>query len=476
MPHSPPGNCLHISTQHFQSDDKELRRLKRYSTVEEQLPTSFKHCCNTEASPQELQIRALKQAMSILSSHAQETRERVERLRTVLADRNAEPEVYVKLQRERWMEEKRQRAVDEETKVVLQHLELLNESSNHDTHVPYVPDPPALTAEARRDANLRKFLASTRTQAPIHTSRRASTSFEHTLRRRTMDRVTPMRLRSSLTTPAFVESIKGHPYYVSLEGAKLPWQPRSNGFASTASMFLSHDSAVLSAVAEYPNCNVDGTLPSESTSTDSDTLSHVPFFETHLSTPLTTPVIDTFRIPTPLTLNSEEDVQDQGGTATIFHTASYHPSEHIPANLHVSLPDYALELISHFDQSQVTTLKPIFPLSSISQPSLPHTSASSSRSAHSTSSFLQVPSSTPLGSGIRRRGSYRSLFSTPQDLLSCNGVEDRRGLGSSGGGFFSRPRQPVELSDPSTTTSLSLPATENVTKKVKKRWSVLWRQ
>jgi hypothetical protein len=170
----------------------------------------LKHC-HTGASPQELQIRALKQAMSILSSHAQDSRERVERLRTVLANRKVEPEVYEKFQRERWMEEKRQLAVNEETKVVLRYLEVLNESSHDDTYVPCVPDPPApaLTAEARRDANLLMFLASTRTQAPIRTNRPSSMSFEHTLRRRTMDRVTPMKLRSSFTSPALVGNLLG---------------------------------------------------------------------------------------------------------------------------------------------------------------------------------------------------------------------------------------------------------------------------
>src|ERR1700733_11638218 len=136
---TPLSSRLHISNQP-QSDDEALCRLKRYSTVEEKLATSFEHC-NTEPSPQELQIRALKQAMSMLSSHAQDSRERVERLRVVLANRKVEPEVYKNLQRERWMEEKRRMIVAQETKVLLRCLEVLDESFDDDTHIPYVPDP-----------------------------------------------------------------------------------------------------------------------------------------------------------------------------------------------------------------------------------------------------------------------------------------------------------------------------------------------
>lgn len=482
MPPSLAGNCLHISLH--RSDNKELRRLKRYSAVEEELAASFK-LCSTEASPQELQIRALKQAMSTLSFHAQETRERVERLRGVLADRKAEPEVYEKLQRERWMEEKRQLVVDQETKAVLQYLEVLNKSSSGHTHLPTVPQPPTptLTAEARRRANLLMFLTSTQTQAPIRSRRSSSTSFEHTLRRRTMDRVMPMKLRSSLPALALVGSIKGHSRSVSLDRAKLDSQPpskSSNGFGPTASMSLSHDATILNVVAEDPDCGVDGLSPSESTTTD--TSSHMPLFETHVSTPFTAATIDTCHILQPLTLNPEEDLQDQGGTATIFRNASRYPSDHIPANVHVSLPDYALELFSHFDQIQIATLKPIFPpqsaSSSSSQPILSHSSAASTPSAHITSSLLQVPSSTPGSkpSGLRQEPSYRNLFSKPQDIFSRNGVEDRLGINLSGSGLFSKPRQPVELLRRPSTASLTLPATENVTKKIKKQWSVLWRQ
>jgi hypothetical protein len=445
--------------------------------VEEELVTSLKHC-TTGASPQELQIRALKQAMSILSSYAQHSQERVERLRTVLADRKVEPEVYEKLQRERWMEEKRQLAVNEETKVVLRYLKVLNESSHDDTYVPCVPDPPApaLTAEARRDANLLMFLASTQTQAPIRTHRPSSTSFEHTLRRRTMDRVTPMKLRSSFTSPALVGTIKGHSRTVSLDRAKLAWQPptrSSNGLGPTASMSPPHDAAILSVVAEDPDCSVDGLSLSESTSLDTSS-SHLPAFETLDSTPLTSAAMDTCHILKTLTPNPEED---QGGTATIFRTVSHHSSD-ILANLHISLPDYALELFSHFEQSHIAPLKPIFPPSNISQPSSPHSFVPSSRCAHITSSFLQVPPSTPTSSnssGLRRKPSHRNLFSIPPPIASRDGVDGGLGSNSSGGRLFSKSHQPVELLGHPSTASLSFPATENV-RKVKKRWSVLWRQ
>jgi hypothetical protein len=461
---------LYISTP--PRGDKTCRAQRE----EEELETSIKHC-SAEPSPQELQIRALKQVMSILRSHAQESRKRVARLRTVLADRQAEPGVYENFQRERWMEEKRQLVVDEETKVVLQHLEALN---NDDTRPLPVPNPrvPISTTEARRDANLLMFLASTQTRAPIRTYRSTSAAFHHTLRRRTIDKVTPMVLRSSFTSPALVGPAKVRSRAVSLHGAELARQPRrksSDKRGVTASVYLPHNVTSASVVAEDTNWSPHEPPLSDSSSTD---ISHMPLLESHVSTPLTFASSNTCHILQPLTLTKEEESQDHGGTATIYRAAPHHLSDDVLADLHVSLPDYALDLLSHFDQSQMATLKSITFLFSTPPAIIQrHTSTPSSSSTHDTSAALQVPTPVSKPSDLRHKPSYRNLFSIPQVLSSCTGVDDSPRSGSSGRGFLSRSRQPRALSSQPSTASLGSPTTENVTrtKKIKNRWSVLRR-
>jgi len=422
--------------------------------------------------------------MSVLSSHAQESRQRVEQLRVVLADRKADPKVYENLQRERWMHEKRQLIVSAETEVVLQYLDVLRKSSNDDTRIPcqYIPDLPAptLSPQARRDTNLLMFLASAQTQIPIRTCRPASISFEHTLKRRTMDKVTPMRLRSSSTTLASIRSIKGNSRFRSLDGTKLAWQSRSqsfNGFGPLTSMPLPRVAAALDVVAEDPRCSVDEL--SDFTSTDTLS-SHAPLFETQLSTPLTTASVDLPHVLKPLTLNPEPDAQDdQGGTATIYKVVPHYPFDHLLANLHVSLPDYALELFSHFDQSEMAALRPISLSSAppcISRPFSPPSFVPPLRPVRNTSSILQVPPSTPSKpSNLPREPLYKNLFAMPEAFPSRNRVEDGSGLDLPIDGLLSRSRKPQALPNYSSTGSLNFSVTENVTKKIKKRWSVLWR-
>ena len=451
-----------------QLNDEVLCRSRRYSIVEENLTTSFEHC-NAEPSPRELQIRALNQAMSMLSSHAQESRERLERLRVVLADRQAEPEVYKKLQRERWMEEKRRMVVDQETKILLRCLEVLDESSNDVTHIPCIPGPlaPESAAEARKDANLLRFLASTRSLVPIHTHRPFSTSFESPLKRKTIDRITPMRLRGSF--PALKLSIDTRSSHDHSVSSARQSQPNSSDSGPTVAMPHLHD---------HSTPGVDPLSLSESATTDTS-FSLVSLPETPVSTPLTTVTTDTCHILESLSL---DPIEEQGGTATIFRTSFPHQFDRIPADLHITLPDYALELISHFDQSQMVALKPVFPTSTSSHVSLLsslHSSVSPQRSTHTTSSLLQLPPSmppqSPKSSDVRRRPSYRNLFSTSQAHFSDR-VQGRPGSGPSGGGFFGRPRQPVALSAKPSSASLGPSATDNVTKKIKKRLSVLWKQ
>jgi hypothetical protein len=462
---------LHISTPPRFDHGSNTCRAQRYSTVEQELETSFKQC-STELSPQELQIRALKQVMSILSSHAQESRARVARLRTVLADRKAEPEIYENLQRERWMEEKRQLVVDEETKVVSQHLEALNKFSDDDTRTLPVPNPrvpPLSTAEARRDANLLTFLASTHTRAPIRTYRTTTGSFEHSLRRRTIDKVTPMVLCSSFTSPAPVEPTKVRSRAVALHGAELARQPRrksSDKCGLTTSMRLPHNATSASFVGEDTDWSARGSPQPNSSSTDR---THMPHLESHVATPLTSATSNTCHILQPLTLTPAEESQDHGGTATIYRVVPRYLSDDVLADLHVSLPDYALDLLSHFDKNTVKPVTFLLPTPALTIHSLPPTPVPSS---NSTSAFLQVPSSPP---DLRRKSSYRNLFSIPEALSSRTRVDDSSKPGSFGRGFLSRARQPLVHSNHSSTASFSPPTTENVRKKIKRRWSVLRR-
>ncbi|KAG6369683.1 hypothetical protein JVT61DRAFT_14108 [Boletus reticuloceps] len=129
-------------------------RSNRYSIAEQALVSALKHS-EEERSPLELQIYALQRATVVLSTHAKESRERAAKLKLSLTERGTEPSVYVALQQERWMEEKRRSAVDKEMEMLTQHLSRMKADRGSDQHDDENhPSSPALNNEAQRSANL----------------------------------------------------------------------------------------------------------------------------------------------------------------------------------------------------------------------------------------------------------------------------------------------------------------------------------
>ncbi|KAF8150945.1 hypothetical protein B0H34DRAFT_157795 [Crassisporium funariophilum] len=153
-----------IQHSNLEDAERKARRQTRYARAEAALAESFRHCENAQSRTRELQILALQKATSVLTTHATEARESVEKLRTLLATREADPSVYKSMQRQRWMEEHRHFAADQLSKAVQQHMSTVASSSgtilNPRTTEPLLP---------KSKVNLINFVESPWRRAPIRT-------------------------------------------------------------------------------------------------------------------------------------------------------------------------------------------------------------------------------------------------------------------------------------------------------------------
>ena len=146
-------------------EDLRLRRLARYSASERALAESFQHC-GTEQLPEELRLEALKKSTSILNVLIADAREAVDRLRTLLANRSAEPTLYRSIQRQRWMEEKRHDAFDQLSKTLRTELARLSSSTNIGQTFTLE------SSNSKSNTNLIKFFESSRRRIPIRSRTR----------------------------------------------------------------------------------------------------------------------------------------------------------------------------------------------------------------------------------------------------------------------------------------------------------------
>ncbi|KAG6886364.1 hypothetical protein C0992_004370, partial [Termitomyces sp. T32_za158] len=179
------------------------RRKQRYTAAEEGLVRQFEKC-QSETSPVDLQIRALKEVTSILSARARDARERAEKLRGLLADRDVDPVTYESLLRERWLQEHRQDAVVEEAKAVQQQLTVLNDGSTQSN----MSDRNARTdQEERHRRNLIKFLDESNKRSSVRSHNTDPFLVERLQKRRTMDKVSPMYLRTTFAR-TFVQPLR----------------------------------------------------------------------------------------------------------------------------------------------------------------------------------------------------------------------------------------------------------------------------
>ncbi|KAF5379695.1 hypothetical protein D9615_005731 [Tricholomella constricta] len=482
-----PAHHLHNNAssrrQPLRGGDKDQRRLQRYLTAEGKLARQFQQC-QSETPSRELQVQALERATTMLNTHALDARERVENLRTLLADRSMDPDTYESLKRERWVEENRQSVVDQETKVVRQHLDSL---SNHLTH----GDPLSgfrathlITDEERRRRNLLKFFDASPTQPSIRIRKATSLLFERAPKRRTLNRVSPMRLRTTST-------ISNASFQPLLPISRDGWTRRPRHITNPGDVATRETSTLslpppLKIVTEDRSMAIDEDL-SPYTETEA---SYVSKFTDASSTSPTTaitcsPPLLTSRLPM---TREKPDSSDETGTATIYLSSFSAPptGQHLTAeDVEVSLPDYALDLFSRFDyalpisisDTQISGRLPT--RSSDVGPRQAKQQRNAASMRHSSSS-LKVPlfASPKQQQGekaprLGRSSSSRqlgSLFSIPEALSSRIGVESSEKSARGRDGFASSTCSSA-TSHASPTRSKEVKS--DLTSKLKRRFSVL---
>ncbi|KAG6849286.1 hypothetical protein H0H93_009767 [Arthromyces matolae] len=426
------------------------KRMQRYSTAEDELLKQLNKC-RSETSPADLQIRALKEVTSALSAHAQDARERVEKLRELMTDRDIEPETYESFKRERWMQEHRQSIVDAEFKAVQKQLSILG----NDSYTANFPrNPVQLNDRDRRRQNLIKFLRISTNQPPVRIRKSTSVLVDRPQRRRTLDKVSALHLRTgSISSRVPIQPLRP----MSLDGwTRSPRQTDLNAAHVLPDPLHIITGSIPEEIASPPTATASSFAPSIFTS------------KSCLSTPLSTA---TPLLPTSNTILSKSDPEDENGTATIYFDTRSASNHYIPQDVDAQLPDYALDLFSSFDNDVGTSLNFL-------SPSDPHRLRQSRPPTKPPpSAFLQVPSSSPSKRHergeprLKKSPSYRqlgALFSIPEAISSRIGVNtnDKR---ISREGVLSNAASKSSL----ISSGVSEEVKVDLTTKLKRRFSVL---
>ncbi|KAG1821014.1 uncharacterized protein BJ212DRAFT_1567301 [Suillus subaureus] len=334
------------------SPTDSLRRQRRYSIAEQALEHALKSC-TSERSPRELQILALEKATAVLSTRANESRDRAAKLRVCLADREVDPECYAALQSDRWMEERRQFEAGREVRQLSQHLASLKlkggvpEQGRFDENLPVTP----LDNEARRRANLVRFFERSPTRTSFHIHHKCRPFFvDCTFSRRiTMSDISPLRLRPSTSVTRRFTTQNARPKSIGDESSVLPRY-------SSKSRVASGPSRPSSLVRNMGPSNAEKSSSLSRSSTPSSRL--VSFNE------LTDDVMTSTRPSTPplsiasTSSNGVSHVSEtppqapSGGVATIYASSSPRSHMEILAELDedsVCVPEYAVNLLEGFD-------------------------------------------------------------------------------------------------------------------------------
>lgn len=373
----------------------ESRRQQRYSRAEQALVSSLKQC-SPEPALQELQIRALEQVTALLSAHARDARDRSAKLRESLGAKDTDPQIYIAMQKERWMEEKRQCVVDSEIKAVQDHLVSMNRFGRRSIargDCGEIISKP-MDKDARKRANLAKFFESSPTRTPI-SSRRSSVD-QRAPRRVTMNDAPPMRLRTSIAS-TFTPYDKGHLRSISLD-AKLGNRASTSSLTSRSSLKHPFGSTPLEIVAEVTgNSETSAVLPRSSIDMGVPTLSES-MSDSAISTRSPTPPPSNSMVPSP-----------GDGVAVIYTPAKLRSKAAILASMddvQLQLPSYALDLMEDLDNLTIRQPMPF-------QTATPSANADSS-SVLATPTRRKAAASTtvqesPEPSTPSRRRSIRSL-------------------------------------------------------------------
>lgn len=285
-------------------EDLRRRRLARYSAAEQALAESFK----IQQLPQELHLEAFKKAISILDGLVADTRDAVDRLRALLANRSVEPTLYRSIQRQRWMEEKRLVVFDQLSKT------LRIESTRSSTSMNIGQTLTLGTSNSKSNTNLVKFFESSRRRTPI--------------RSRTRRRMPLLpKLLDQQTGDFHMEFPRRHNENYIIPLMLKPPQPRR--------IFPLH-------TPQYPQ-DFPTSFPSvkNATSTSSTTSSNASNIETIAED---NDIISHNSLP----INYNQDETD--GTALIWRDVP-RSKEEILGQLHITMPDYVTNLLADFDST-----------------------------------------------------------------------------------------------------------------------------
>jgi hypothetical protein len=221
------------------SRTKSQRRQARYSQAEQGLASALQACGDTEPSPKDLQIRALRHALELLETQMEEVKMHLGNLRAQAADTHTDSNVVEAVKKERWLGEQRMHLFEEKAQAIQQTLRTL-EGTTSKIKKPFPMAPKAVleepekvvgVEESRRRANLQRFLGSSQRRTRISSVRDRSArpvraSMDVDARRRTLQDVASLRLRpdcsilpgsSSHRQPPFLQA---HKKSVSVDGLR----------------------------------------------------------------------------------------------------------------------------------------------------------------------------------------------------------------------------------------------------------------
>lgn len=269
-----------------------------------------------EPTIEELQIRALKRAMSILDTHIADSKERVVEIRTLLAERDIEPSLYKNMQRQRWMEEKRQIATSHLSKIVEQHLN----------------SPPATSSTTEGGAKLGSASRSTMNLVMFFESPRQRVSTSRTRVRRNAH----MGPRPDLEATTTVPSVHHHRGVIPLVLKPSPHVP----------LFLKNRVQVKKSD--------DSTVKTRPTSQALSVHSKHPASD--LAQLATIAEIPESTRGSQVQILARPD--DANGSAIIWRN-SPRTTEEILSELIVDLPNYVDELLAEFDTHSFTPMTPL---------------------------------------------------------------------------------------------------------------------
>ena len=379
-------------------------RTGRYTSAEHNLTESFRNCQNQTRSTSELQVEALKNAISFINTQVNDSKEQTEKLRQLLKDRvTIEPEAYREMQRRRWMEERRHQATESLSKVLQQYLTSSLDSplTSQELKPTYAP-----SSTSKANANLVKFFecSPSRQRRPIRNRTRRRTSLSKKAKHTQENTDDTPTSRPHGIIPLVLKVPKPVPPFLH-DCSRAPEEGNSRQASVTPSLSPASPPigrADLSFISEIPE-SVISTASSPFSSASVKTL----FSNTESVGPLS---------------------HHGNGTAIIWRDSPCPRDDsnrlnEILDDLVISMPDYAVNLLAGFDSKppsqslslNIDTLSPLLsPVSTSASKSASFT-PDTPRSKSNASNFHHTPKSPS-----RKRIS--ALFSVPEALSSRKGL------------------------------------------------------